>query len=73
MPKLRKRDKLVTTLWFRESSDDNWRKVTSFIDISEKRAHFYADLKNVKHSYGMWWVADNQPSKSKVPDGKEHL
>lgn len=62
----------MATVWFRSDTTEHYKPASPFHEnIDANRAHMFADIKNVKHDHGMWWVTDgDQPSKDKVPEGK---
>jgi len=54
----------MATVWFRETTEDEWRIATPFWNsINEQRAHNIADTYNPKHDYGMWWVTKHPSQK----------
>lgn len=76
MQRMRKRgDKeIMATIWTRNNTEEQWRTNPQWRGFSREHAHQVADRYNKKREDNMYWVTDGeQPSKNKVPDGKEHL
>jgi len=59
----------MTTIWYRQGEDEEYRPITPWQGISKERAHSIADEYNTKYGHGMWWVSQEKPSKDKVVEG----